>query len=553
MEKYFESEFPEPKFLDHGKLGVDGNTYYSIANVDDMTINLGDSLLLLSDRPDYMFVCRVISIFEDRNKEKMMKVNWYIRYEEIDPDFSHYILKRELIQTESVDIVPLDSARSKVTIYDNPAPLGDSCNIKTEPLTNEFFCNRGYITQRNEFVALSTLKRLMQSAEHEVETVQGFSKFDMARARLQLNFVKTVEGRNKEIEKVRNIIEGFINRDGLGGCLYLSGVPGTGKTLVVREVIRQLTNEQLKGNIDNFQFYELNCLQLESTREIFSKLWKLFTNEKLSPASAQKALNDMFTTESSPFYIIVLVDEIDVLLTHQQNELYCLLEWASLPKAKFVVIAVANLMDLDSRLKPKIASRMGNTSIKFYAYKACELSSIINSRVGDLDVFEPAAIQLCAGFLSRNGGDARKALEVSKRSIDIRKIKDAKVTTQDMKRAVEQVDSIKANNILSDLSELQMLFLTSYLVQAKLLQKLQLSLRDIIERAAIIVKAIGINSIEPYQFVVIANQLIKMNILSSGKNKTINPNTPISLVTYESDLYPFLSQDKRFLKFLPKN
>ena len=553
MDKYLESEYPEPKFLDNGKLGVDGNIYYSLANVDDMTINLGDSLLLLSDKRNYMYVCRVLSLFEDQKREKMMKVNWYIRFEEIDPDYSQYLLKRELLQTEAVDIVPLDSAKSKAIIYDNPGPLGGNCNVKAEPLTNEFFCNRGYISPRNEFVALSTLRRLMQSAEHDIETVQGSSKFDMARARLQLNFVKTVEGRDKEIEKVRNIIEVFINRGGLGGCLYMSGVPGTGKTLVVREVMRQLTNKQLKGEIGNFQFYELNCLRLESTRELFSRLWKLFTNEKLSPLAAQKALNDMFTTESSPFYIIVLVDEIDVLLTQQQNELYCLLEWTSLPKAKFVVIAVANLMDLDSRLKPKIASRMGNTSIKFYAYKANELSSIINSRVGDLDVFEPASIQLCAGFLSRNGGDARKALEVSKRAIDIRKIKNGKVTTQDMKRAVEQVDSIKANNILSDLSVLQKLFLTSYLVQIKLTQRLQLLLRDIIGRASIISKAIGLGDIESHQFIIITNQLIMMNILSSGRNKIVNPNTSISLNTYESDLIPYLSCDKRFVKFLPKN
>ena len=29
MDKYLESEYPEPKFLDNGKLGVDGNIYYS--------------------------------------------------------------------------------------------------------------------------------------------------------------------------------------------------------------------------------------------------------------------------------------------------------------------------------------------------------------------------------------------------------------------------------------------------------------------------------------------------------------------------------------------
>ncbi|KAH0789859.1 P-loop containing nucleoside triphosphate hydrolase protein [Histomonas meleagridis] len=551
MQQLLISEFPEPKFLDEGKPGVDGNIYHTVAEVDDMTINVGDSVLLLSDGP-FTYVCKVLSMFEDKDKKMLMKVNWYHRYEELDKSNSQYLLLRELLQTEATDIVPVDSVKAKAIIYDNPAQLGENANKKSEPLTNEFFCNRGFITPRNEFVALSTLHRLMQNADYTVETFEGNTPFDLARARLQLNFVKSVAGRENEIRKVKGYIEGFIKRDGLGGCLYLSGVPGTGKTLVVREVMRQLSSEQLHGKIGNFQFYELNCLRLESTRELFSELWLLLTDEKLGPTSAQKALNEMFTTETSPFYIILLVDEIDVLLTQQQNELYCLLEWASLPKAKFVVIAVANLMDLETRLKPKIASRMGHTSVKFFAYKANELSTIINSRVGDLKVFEPAAIQLCSQLLTRNGGDARKALEVCKRAIDMRKKNDQKVKTVDIKKAINQVDSVKANNILMNLSELQKLVLVAFLVQSKKVQKTQLSIRDIISRAAVIAKATEINDVRSNYLIMIINQLLEMNIINSGKNKIINTNTMISLITYESDLIQHLKNTEKFVKFLPK-
>lgn len=61
------------------------------------------------------------------------------------------------------------------------------------------------------------------------------------------------------------------------------------------------------------------------------------------------------TTES-----IVLMDELDVLLTKQQMVLYNFLEWPTRKNVPLVVIGISNTMNLTEQMKAKVSSRMGN-------------------------------------------------------------------------------------------------------------------------------------------------------------------------------------------------
>lgn len=547
-----QSDFPEPKFEGEGQLGVNGYRYYKKATIDGNSYQIGDSVLILTDEVDDTYIGKIVDMYVDRENNSIVKVLWYSRRYEFEKEAQRYIMQRELVLTEWSDEIPLDSIKSKCIIYDSPEPLGDDANKKHDSLTNTFFCNRGFIRQRQEFVALSTLNRLIKQTAMVVETVSGETKFDMARARLQLNFVTNVAGRQKEIDYVEKTLTGFLKRGGLGGCIYLSGVPGTGKTLVVREVMRRLASKELEGELPEFQFYEINCLRFESPREIYSELWKMLNYETVNPTTAQRALNDIFTTETSPFYIVVLVDEIDVLLTPQQNELYCLLEWSSLPNAKFIVIAVANLMDLESRLKPKIASRMGRSSIKFFAYKYEQLYEIIESRISDLDAFADSAIVLCARSISGNGGDARKALETCKRAIDLRKNRNDIVQAKDMSNALKQVQSIQAKEIINQITYFHKIFLTALLQAIKIGQKSSVPLREIIDRSLKISRQLNFPTIPNYQFNLIANQLITMNIVKGNKDGPVNASSSISLQTFDQELIFHLEKSEELKQFLPK-
>jgi Cdc6-like AAA superfamily ATPase len=58
----------------------------------------------------------------------------------------------------------------------------------------------------------------------------------------------------------------------LGQCLYVSGVPGTGKTAAALEVVRALRRRAAAGASPAFRFVELNALRLPSPQHAYSAL-----------------------------------------------------------------------------------------------------------------------------------------------------------------------------------------------------------------------------------------------------------------------------------------
>lgn len=60
-----------------------------------------------------------------------------------------------------------------------------------------------------------------------------------------------------------------------GRCLYVSGVPGTGKTATVLEVMRSLRRKTESGQLPAFQFVELNSLRLPSPQHAYSHLYEV--------------------------------------------------------------------------------------------------------------------------------------------------------------------------------------------------------------------------------------------------------------------------------------
>ena len=50
-------------------------------------------------------------------------------------------------------------------------------------------------------------------------------------------------------------------RTGAGGCAYVCGVPGTGKTATVRESVRALQSQQERGELPAFSFVEINGMK----------------------------------------------------------------------------------------------------------------------------------------------------------------------------------------------------------------------------------------------------------------------------------------------------
>jgi len=151
------------------------------------------------------------------------------------------------------------------------------------------------------------------------------------------------------------------------------------------------------------------------------------TGEKKSSYAAADALNDRFTdADGDQRFVILFVDELDLLRTRKQNILYHLFDWPTRRHSKLIVLAIANSMDLPEKLMiNRVSSRLGLTRLSFHPYSYKELEAIVESRLSGLsDVFDGDALQLICRKVAAVSGDARRALDLCRLSVQTAQMAD---------------------------------------------------------------------------------------------------------------------------------
>lgn len=100
--------------------------------------------------------------------------------------------------------------------------------------------------------------------------------------------------------------------------------------------------------------------------------------------------------------------------------MYNIFDWPTKQHARLIVLAVANTMDLPERIMIKrVSSRLGLTRMTFQPYTFKQLQTIVISRMKGLKAFDEDAIQLAARKVAAVSGDARRALDICRRSTEI--------------------------------------------------------------------------------------------------------------------------------------
>ncbi|VVC33635.1 Hypothetical protein CINCED_3A015113 [Cinara cedri] len=245
------------------------------------------------------------------------------------------------------------------------------------------------------------------------------SPLEIARASLHLHAApKHLPCREVEFKSIHSFLSRKIN-DELTGSMYISGVPGTGKTATVKRVIDSLNSDLIMKH--SFKFIEINGLRLANPHQAFSVIWKELTGQTVSSSRAQAFLNDYFSDQKvKDLSTILLVDEVDHICNRKQDVVYNILDWPSKTNSKVVVITIANTMDLPERvLRGCVTSRMGLTRLVFKPYTFQQLQEIIMNRLSDNSSFDPDAVQLVARKVAAISGDARRALDICRRAIDL--------------------------------------------------------------------------------------------------------------------------------------
>lgn len=223
--------------------------------------------------------------------------------------------------------------------------------------------------------------------------------------------------REEQFDLLFNALESAIAAE-TGTCIYVSGTPGTGKTSTIREVIGQLDLRVHEGELKPFQFLEINGMKLVHPNAAYERLWSLVGRRAIAQSNAMTALESIFSRDDSVEdrgTIVVLLDEMDQLITKGQQLMYNFFNWPSLQHSRLIVIAVANTMDLPERvLSNKISSRVGLTRIQFPGYSHEQLKTIVNQRLdetGGAAFVGDNAVDYATRKVAGVGGDARRVLE----------------------------------------------------------------------------------------------------------------------------------------------
>lgn len=249
------------------------------------------------------------------------------------------------------------------------------------------------------------------------------SPFQLARTNLHVSSVPlTLPCRTAAFDTVYTHLEAAISA-GSGACIYISGTPGTGKTATVREVVSQLNASVEAEELDDFIFVEINGMKVTDPHQSYSLLWEALKGDRVSPSHALGLLEREFD-HPSPRRVpcVVLMDELDQLVTKNQSVMYNFFNWPGLRHSRLIVLAVANTMDLPERtLSNKISSRLGLTRILFPGYTHEQLQEIIRSRLSHVpnSIVDPDAIQFASRKVAAVSGDARRALDICRRAVEI--------------------------------------------------------------------------------------------------------------------------------------
>jgi Cdc6-like AAA superfamily ATPase len=155
-------------------------------------------------------------------------------------------------------------------------------------------------------------------------------------------------------------------------------------------------------------------MKLSEPKQAYSVLYEGLTGEKVTPSHAEHLLTTRFVSSNSDRRpCVVLMDELDMLVTQKQSIVYNFFEWPNLPYSRLIVVAIANTMDLPERmLSNKVSSRLGLTRMTFQPYKHTQLIQIVQARLEGLEVFARDAIELTARRVGQVCGDARRCLDV---------------------------------------------------------------------------------------------------------------------------------------------
>jgi len=233
-------------------------------------------------------------------------------------------------------------------------------------------------------------------------------------------------GREQECGKLDQFLDQSLSHGpGRGGCLYISGGPGTGKTCSARASI----SKYLRSAPDTCVL-EVNCMDLNTQRSVSGVLQQLLLKIN-RPKAAGRSMQGLATLLASSLAessrrVVIVVDEVDQLLSRSSSKaaagalsMETLFSLPRLPGAPAIaIIAIANAVDLLERTACFSCS-LNCSTLLFQPYSKAQLKSIVTNRLkqaegGDaaLEALGGLKVQLRVTQVAKESGDCRQVMSL---------------------------------------------------------------------------------------------------------------------------------------------
>ncbi|WXG40669.1 MAG: ORC1-type DNA replication protein [Candidatus Freyarchaeum deiterrae] len=266
--------------------------------------------------------------------------------------------------------------------------------------------------------------------------------------------------RVKEIGRV-GIILATALKSGTPSNVFLYGKTGTGKTAVVKYVLKHLAEKCREMGVSTPNYVYLNCSTVNTNYRVLAHLCEnLGVEVPFTGLPTDEVYNRFISAmDSRKGLMIIVLDEVDKLVDKDGDSvLYDLtrINHSILKAACVSIIGITNNLKFKENLDPRVLSSLGEEELVFPPYGALELQDILRERAkmsfadGVLD--EPGVINFCAALAAREHGDARRALDLLRVAGEQgERLGATKITQECVKLAQSILETDRVSEVISTL------------------------------------------------------------------------------------------------------
>jgi cell division control protein 6 len=212
--------------------------------------------------------------------------------------------------------------------------------------------------------------------------------------------------REYEIQEVISFFKSV--SEGSTDNIDLCGPTGTGKTLIIKEIIKEF-----QKRFQDIKIVYINCAEDNTKTKVLNKFSrKLIDNKKVTGGFINTIETVLQTLRGS----IIILDEVDKVLLNDGNDLLYILSNTS----KISIVNISNIPQWRKFITDnRIDSRMPPNQTLFHAYRKEELFDILKNRAEKglkENTYTDEILNEIAKTIAMTSGNAREAIKMLRRA-----------------------------------------------------------------------------------------------------------------------------------------